>query len=248
MWNENSTMEWLQGMSFEATQENLQSLQNAIDVDKFCASCGVDYDLCGTYAPFCRNCNKDIKHPCANAYCQMMAMERAKADLQAEVAVADATEEKGITLKETRAQAAALSMAHAHDANAQQGLSLSKKTVTEWLANTFGDKVYSNTKQVNYTKTGLPLPDTHYGYQGNKKACFLYVYELADGTVFFLVKTTNETAKAIAQKHASFRFSAFPKTHTEVKWYSMIVDDTYQTNQDVFGVLAQAYNGLFLAE
>lgn len=44
------------------------SLQHIIDADKFVEGEKLGYDLCGTYAPFCKVCSKWVDNPCVTAY------------------------------------------------------------------------------------------------------------------------------------------------------------------------------------
>ena len=72
MWDNNSPLQLLNSMPRELTKENLEKLQLIIDADKYKNSLISGFDVCGTYAPFCNNCNKSNVYPCATAYINMM--------------------------------------------------------------------------------------------------------------------------------------------------------------------------------
>ena len=76
----------------------------------------------------------------------------------------------------------------------------------------------------NYTKTGLPLADTHYVIKDGKRICFAYVYE-TEGSIILLAKMDSDYANKLKQKHENINLSAFPKQKNT--WYSLIIDDTY---------------------
>ncbi len=75
MWNENGPLELLKGMPNVLSAENLAQIQQVIDNDKFLNSQKLKQDLCGSYAPFCDNCDKSVKTPCAVAYVRMKIKE-----------------------------------------------------------------------------------------------------------------------------------------------------------------------------
>ncbi|MDE7301100.1 MAG: hypothetical protein K2N47_02915 [Clostridia bacterium] len=75
MWNENGPLELLKGLPQVLTADNLAQIQKVIDDDKFVNSEGLEGDLCGQYAPFCRNCDKSVENPCAVAYVRMKIKE-----------------------------------------------------------------------------------------------------------------------------------------------------------------------------
>lgn len=85
MWNENAPLELLKGMPEVINDANLARIQNIIDIDKIVNSSECGYDLCGTYAPFCNNCNKDVQHPCAVAYVRMKQSEGMAVKLESDV-------------------------------------------------------------------------------------------------------------------------------------------------------------------
>ena len=80
----------------------------------------------------------------------------------------------------------------------------------------------------NFTKTGLPLADTHYVEKDGKKICFAYVYEI-DGTMILLAKMNTKYANELKKKHSQVNLSAFPKQKDT--WYSLVIDDSY-TKED----------------
>ncbi len=81
MWNENAPLELLKDMPKTLSDENLIALQEVIDKDKYINSCQLGRDLCGSYAPFCENCNKYVKYPCAVAYVKMKIAEGMEIDV-----------------------------------------------------------------------------------------------------------------------------------------------------------------------
>ena len=128
--------------------------------------------------------------------------------------IGEVKEDAGMSLKESIALAKA-STAH----------SFSKKYVCEYLQ----DKkdVVVNTRE-NYTRTGLPLADTHYVIKGDKKICFAYIYEI-EGSIILLAKMNTQYAKELQKKHSNVTLSAFPKQADT--WYSLIIDDTYSKEE-----------------
>lgn len=75
MWNEKGPLELLKNMPQVLTAENLAQIQQVIDNDKFLNSKRLRGDLCGRYAPFCKNCDKTVHKPCAVAYVRMKIKE-----------------------------------------------------------------------------------------------------------------------------------------------------------------------------
>ena len=143
-----------------------------------------------------------------------------------EAVSADSTE--GISLGESLAMARKVEQASAV---------INKQYIANYLKETFGDNVGINTRG-NYTKTGLPLADTHYALREDGKTCFVYVYEM-DAAVVLLLRVTDEYAKSVAERGLRINKSAFPKSKDA--WYSVVVDSTY-TEADVQKILADAYN------
>lgn len=86
MWNENAPMELLKGMPEVINEANLARIQSTIDIDKIINSTDYGYDLCGTYAPFCKNCDKEGQYPCAMAYIRMKQAEGMNVKLKSDVA------------------------------------------------------------------------------------------------------------------------------------------------------------------
>lgn len=75
MWNESAPMELLNNMPTVLEEENVAQIQSVIDVDKYKNSMECGYDLCGQYAPFCRECDKGLMYPCPHAYVKMKQAE-----------------------------------------------------------------------------------------------------------------------------------------------------------------------------
>ena len=75
IWNEDGPLELLQGMPSVLSADNLAQIQQVIDNDKFLNSQKLRGDLCGKYAPFCKNCDKSVPTPCAVAYVRMKIKE-----------------------------------------------------------------------------------------------------------------------------------------------------------------------------
>ena len=105
---------------------------------------------------------------------------------------------------------------------------LSKSAIATYLRKAYPDTVELN-ERVNATTTGLPLADTHYVNAGDKKTCFVYVYE-TEGATMLLLKTKDDLGKEFQKDHPSVRRSAFPKSKDA--WYSVVVDDS-MTNEQV---------------
>jgi predicted DNA-binding protein (MmcQ/YjbR family) len=124
--------------------------------------------------------------------------------------IGEVKEDAGMSLKESIALAKA-STSH----------SFSKKYVCDYLQDK--PNVEVNTRE-NYTKTGLPLADTHYVEKDGKKICFAYIYEI-EGSIILLGKMKSKYANALKKKHPNVTLSAFPKQADT--WYSLIIDDTY---------------------
>ena len=116
-----------------------------------------------------------------------------------------------MSLKESIALAKATTSSH----------KFTKAYVCEYLRTK--NNVEVNTRE-NYTKTGLPLADTHYVIKGDKKVCFAYVYE-TEGSIILLAKMDSEYANTLKPNHKQVNLSAFPKQKDT--WYSLIIDDTY---------------------
>ena len=107
---------------------------------------------------------------------------------------------------------------------------ISKKTIADYLKGKH--KVEVNERD-NFTRTGLPLADTHYVYVEEEKKCFAYVYE-TKGSVMLLAKMDKEYATKLQGTHSQINLSAFPKQKNT--WYSLIIDDTY-TKEEIEAIL-----------
>lgn len=68
MWDNNTPLQLLQTMPKVLEEEHLKKLQMLLEADKYKNQLLSGADLCGTYAPFCEDCNKETKYPCAVAY------------------------------------------------------------------------------------------------------------------------------------------------------------------------------------
>ncbi len=123
--------------------------------------------------------------------------------------------DEGISLKESIKLAKATASSH----------KFTKAYVCEYLNSK--ENVEVNTRG-NLTSTGLPLADTHYVVNGDKKECFVYVYE-TEGSIILLAKMKNEYANELKKNHSQINLSAFPKQKDT--WYSLIIDDSYSKEE-----------------
>lgn len=82
MWNEDRPLELLKNMPHVLNAENLKQIQQVIDNDKFLNSQKLRGDLCGRYAPFCKNCDKTVPKPCAVAYVRMKIKEGMEVEME----------------------------------------------------------------------------------------------------------------------------------------------------------------------
>jgi hypothetical protein len=82
MWNENAPLELLKELPAVLNEANLARLQSVIDYDKFINSTECGYDLCGMYAPFCKDCLKIGHCPCAVSYVKMKQSQGFTVELQ----------------------------------------------------------------------------------------------------------------------------------------------------------------------
>ena len=117
---------------------------------------------------------------------------------------------------------------------------VSKKSIFNHLAGTFGDKVDLNGRE-NRTPNGkLLMSDNHFAFAPDgKRVCFTYIYEDDDGRITILLRTTEEHAKDLHAAHPATGIkSAFPK-NKERDWYSVVVDGTF-TEADVYAELDRA--------
>lgn len=105
MWNENAPLELLKELPAVLNDANLARLQSVIDYDKFVNSNECGYDLCGSYAPFCKNCEKVGMQPCAVAYVKDKQAEGYEVKLASELnKEIIAMEEQSQPLEETSAK------------------------------------------------------------------------------------------------------------------------------------------------
>ena len=81
MWNNLAPLELLKKMPAQFDADNLKNIQQIIDVDKYLNSMRLWYDLCGTYAPFCKYCDKCGNTPCAVAYVKFKQAENYESEI-----------------------------------------------------------------------------------------------------------------------------------------------------------------------
>ncbi len=210
MWNKQQADNMLKDLAKSRKKDKLQNMQNATDLQKYYGSMEEGKDLCGAYGSFCEYCDKTVKNPCANAY---IAMSKAKSDTEK------------VTLAESLKSLA----------KAKTDANINKKSIAEYLLNTYGDSVVINRRENNIKGSHLPLPDTHYTKGEKKNTCFTYVYENSQGKILLLVNTTEKLAKKIMEKHQSAKFSKFPKSKKTI-WVSVPVDESF-TAKDVYELL-----------
>ena len=117
-----------------------------------------------------------------------------------------------------------------------------KKFVVDHLEEKYGEEVIVN-ERGNFTSTGLPLADTHYVNKGDKKKCFIYVYEV-DGTLLLLGNADNKLMKELKDEGKVVNKSLFPKSKDT--WLSIPIDSKY-TSRDVRYIVDYCY-GLQLGE
>ena len=119
MWDNNTPLQLLKSMPKVLEDEHLEKLQKLLEADKYKLQLLSDSDLCGNYAPFCDDCNKDIKYPCAVAYVHYLKTQgtdiEIAADLPAETSEnspeevfeeAPVTEEKTVEVTEEKEEKA----------------------------------------------------------------------------------------------------------------------------------------------
>jgi hypothetical protein len=68
MWNENTSLDYLNNLPLDLNAQNEAEIQMVIDQHKYENSEELNCDLCGYYAPFCQVCDKSVNFPCARAY------------------------------------------------------------------------------------------------------------------------------------------------------------------------------------
>jgi len=175
--------------------------------------------------------NKPFVCPLMQCGCVMLqnrpAEPVAPAEPKQEEVVAT-VEEEPLTLKESLAMARETVNASAV---------VNKKYVADYLTKNYGMDVECNMRG-NYTKTNLPLADTHYAVSQKGKKCFVYVYE-TEAAVVLLLCLNEKYADGIRSGGHRIIRSAFPKSKDA--WYSIIVDDTY-TEDLIQKILVDAYN------
>ena len=117
---------------------------------------------------------------------------------------------------------------------------VTKGSIIDHLAATFGDKVELNGR-ANRTPNGkLLMSDNHFAFDSDgKRVCFTYVYQDDDGKIIILLRTTMKHAQDIRSHHKLTGVrSAFPK-NKERDWYSIVVDSSF-TEKDVYALLDAA--------
>ena len=120
---------------------------------------------------------------------------------------------------------------------------VNKKEIADYLEEELKDKVCVNRRQ-NYTKTGLPLADTHYVVNSDgRKECFAYVYEKEDSKSL-IVKVTDELIEKYSETTFHCVPSRFPKANEQ--WYKVTVDeDDEKGTEDMYDMLADVVNARF---
>ena len=120
---------------------------------------------------------------------------------------------------------------------------VNKKEIADYLEEELKDRVCVNRRQ-NYTKTGLPLADTHYVVNSDgKKECFAYVYEKEDSKSL-IVKVTDELMEKYSETTFHCVPSRFPKANEQ--WYKVTVDeDDEKGTEDMYDMLADVVNARF---
>ncbi len=213
MWNKEYADEMLAKFPKDKKKATIAKMQQEIDVQKYCASYDLGFDLCGFYGSFCAYCDKSLENPCAKAF---VKMRDAKKVVEEEVAVSLSDSLKSL-------------------ADAKTDGAICKKSIAKYLKDTYGDKLVLKERE-NYIKNGhLPLADTHFIKGAKKDNCFTYVYENKKGKVLLLVKGDEKLAKELKQAHPKTRNSKFPKSNKSV-WLSVPVDETF-TEKDVYSLL-----------
>ena len=105
---------------------------------------------------------------------------------------------------------------------------ITKQFVYEYLESAeYADKVEIN-KRENYNSANFPVPDTHFAC-GDKKKCFVYVYETKKPTVL-LIFNTPEYAEQLKADHPQIKESKVPNNAKET-WFNLVMDGTYTEDQ-----------------
>ncbi len=112
-----------------------------------------------------------------------------------------------------------------------------KEYVINYLKKKYKDEVVVNARE-NFTKTGLPLADTHFVKKNSLNKCFLYVYE-NNKHILFLVNADQNLVDSFAGENKNISKSLFPKSKDE--WFVFIIDSSY-TKDDVNYIIDYAYN------
>lgn len=149
---------------------------------------------------------------------------------------------------ESQAKTLSQSLASAKESGAT-GL-VTKMDVLNHLKEKFGDYVECKHRP-NYANpgrgmtVGLPQADTHYTANVAHPLCFTYVYELANETVLLLLRLDYTAFSVIKEEH-NIAFSAFPRVSTGNKWFSVVVDSSFNKEM-VYAMVDAAYfaNGGF---
>ena len=97
MWDNNTPLQLLKTMPKVLEEEHLAKLQMLLEADKSKNQLLSGTDLCGTYAPFCEDCNKETEYPCAVAYVNYLKAQgtdiEIATDAKEDETVADSVEE-----------------------------------------------------------------------------------------------------------------------------------------------------------
>lgn len=88
MWDENTPLQLLKTMPKVLEKEHLEKLQLLFEADKYKDQIVSGFDVCGQgkYAPFCSECDKENKYPCAVAYVNFMKAQGTDIEIASEVA------------------------------------------------------------------------------------------------------------------------------------------------------------------
>ena len=99
MWDNETPLQLLKVMPKVLEKEHLEKLQKLFEADKYKNQLLSGSDVCGTYAPFCYNCNKENEYPCAVAYVNYLKAQGAEIEI-----ASDATVEDGDIATEVQAE------------------------------------------------------------------------------------------------------------------------------------------------
>ena len=97
MWDNSTPLKLLQTMPKVLEDEHLEKLQMLLEADKYKNQLLSGSELCGTYAPFCDGCNKEVKYPCAVAYVNYLKEQGTDIDIAADSKEAAETVAEEIT-------------------------------------------------------------------------------------------------------------------------------------------------------